>query len=898
MEQTSAANLEVIQQPGSAAAALSVLTPTAAQWFLDRFGTPTSAQRLAWPLVAAGGHLLLSSPTGTGKTLAVLLPLLGSSTPLPSVSPSHWAISTGIRGLIVAPLKALVNDMARTLAGHLEELAAWQVGTLTPVESAGPVVQHRGRRTDPGHDFLTGNVPLLRLAVRTGDTPPDERRLLRTDPPDILLTTPESLAILLTQPELSDIFRSLAWVLVDEVHALAGSKRGADLAVCLERLERLADGPVQRLGLSATATPLPTAARWLVGEGRRCSIASVPAAARWRLRIDPLMSGRGYVAGLVARLQPELGSRRSTLIFTNTRSLAERLSWALRRFLPDWDDQIAVHHSALSAGRRSDVEERFKKGQLRVVVSSTSLELGIDIGPIDLVVLVHPPGDVVRLLQRVGRAGHGPGRISEGLVLTATPAELLEAAVTAASGLADQCEPLVLPRCPLDVLCQQLAGLATAGEWSADDAYVLIRRSAPFCDLSRRDFDDCLAYLFGLDAAGQAWLPARLMGDAGGFRIRDRSTAKLVVRNLGTILAEPRHEVMLFTAEDSSEEMSQGQMIGTLDQPFAERLQPGDRILLDGRCLQVRDRSGSQVEVEQVIGRPVVPQWGSDGLPLSPELARRLYLLRIQAAEALREGPAALAALLRREYRLPDNAVSILSTYFELQEARSEIPDLETCLIEVVAGAHGDSCYIHTPLNRKGNDALARVAVRRLVRDHGRAARSEVADLGLILHLRGTVPANVTPPQLVRHLFDPRQFLADLDAALTDAGIVRERFAQVAVTGLMLLRNPSGSRRKVGGADWGQRRLYDQVTAHDADFVLLRQAAREVRADWCDAAAAFAYAQESTHLAIHSRNLSRISPFAEHWTQTVDGPAEEIDSPGDALRRLHAVLNGMGGGAA
>ena len=211
-------------------------------------------------------------------------------------------------------------------------------------------------------------------------------------------------------------------------------------------------------------------------------------------------------------------SQRSTLVFTNTRSLAERLAWALRRAMPDWDALIAVHHSALAPSRRSDVEQRFKQGHLRVVVSSTSLELGIDIGAIDLVVLIHPPGDVVRLLQRVGRAGHGPGRISQGLVLTATPAELLEAAVTAASGLADQCEPLVLPWCPLDVLCQQLAGLAMAGEWSADDAYALIRRSAPFADLSRRDFDDCLAYLFGLDAAGQAWLPARLAGNAGGFQ--------------------------------------------------------------------------------------------------------------------------------------------------------------------------------------------------------------------------------------------------------------------------------------------------------------------------------------------------------------------------------------------
>ncbi len=849
--------LDIVTQPATATAALAVLAPAAARWFVERFGTPTPVQCLAWPIVVSGRHLLLSAPTGTGKTLAVLLPLLSRA-----VAVDGGGLASGVRLLYLAPLKALVNDTARNLDAYLEGLAT----------------------------FLPAEAPRPRWAARTGDTAPQERRLLRSEPPDFLLTTPESLAVLLAQPDGVELFRSLAWVVVDEVHALAGSKRGADLAVCLERLEMLAAGPVQRLGLSATATPLETAARWLVGVGRQCSIASVPASAGLALRIDPLEPQNGFLAGLTSRLQLELRTRHSTLVFTNTRSLAERLAWSLRRDMPDWDVLIAVHHSALSPDRRRDTEERFKRGELRAVVSSTSLELGIDIGPVDLVVLVHPPGDVVRLLQRVGRSGHGPGRLRQGLVLTASPAELLEATVTATSGLADQCEPLLLPWCPLDVLCQQLLGMAGAGECIADDVYALVRRAAPFADLPRRDFEDCLAYLFGLDPSGETWLPPRLAGDGNGFRIRDRATARLVLRNLGTIVAEPRHEVLLFPPDASADDS--GTPVGTLDQPFAERLQPGDRFLLDGRCLQVRQRSGIQVEVEQVIGRPAVPRWGGDGWPLSPELARRLYVLRLQAAEALRDGPGALVDLLRRDHGLEEGAVGILAAYFEQQEARSEIPDLDTCLIEVVSGDEGDAFYVHTTLNRKGNDALARVAVRRLVRDLGRAARSVVADLGLILQLRGAAPAEVTPPQLLRRLLAREHLQADLDAALADAGVVRERFARVAVTALMLLRNPTGGRRRVGGAAWGERRLYDQVQARDPDFVLLRQALREVRADWCDAAAALVFAERLPALTIRCRRLARPSPFADHWTQAAIGPSEEVETSEEALRRLHALLTG------
>jgi ATP-dependent Lhr-like helicase len=674
---------------------------------------------------------------------------------------------------------------------------------------------------------------------------------------------------------------------VDEVHALASSKRGADLALSLERLDALTAGNLQRIGLSATATPLDDAARWLAGGGRDCSIAHAELSTPLDLTLTPLDDAGRFLAALVDQILPALHAHRSTLVFTNTRRLAEQLAWALRRNLPGAEDQIAAHHSSLAAGRRREIEEAFKAGRLRAVVSSTSLELGIDVGPIDLVVLIHPPGDVVRLLQRVGRSGHGPARVRRGLVLTATPVELLEGAVTAASGRAGQCEPLRVPPRPLDVLCQQIAGMACARAWSADEMYRLVCRADPYRDLGRRDFDDCLSYLWGLDQTGRPWLPPRLQGDSTCFAIRDEGTARLLRRNLGTILEEPR----CLVRRDGGEDGTPGGVVGDVTEAFADRLQAGDRFLLDGRCLEVRRRERMTLVVDEVLGRASVPRWGGDGWPLSTELARRLYALRVQAAEALREGPAALAELLRRDYGLGDAAIAVLLRHFQRQESVSEVPDTTAALVEVVAYDGGADYWWHTPLNRLANDALARVAVHRLVRDHGRSAKSVVADLGFSLLVNGGLPEGTAgPADVLRSLLNPEGFDADLEASLDAGAAVRERFGRVAMTGLMTLRNPLGPRRRVGGPDWAARRLFDQVQAHDADFVLLRQARAEVGNDLCDAAAALDYSRELAMRPLRCRWLPGPSPFAGNWTQADAGAAEMAESPEEALQRLHESL--------
>jgi ATP-dependent Lhr-like helicase len=835
--------LEYLCSPSSPDTALATLAGPVHAWFGQRFGQPTLAQRLSWPALAAGRSVLLCAPTGSGKTLAAFLPILGRLLAGPPAA--------SVQCLYVSPLKALTNDIRRNLAAYLADM----------------------------QPFLPAGAVPIRVRVRTGDTSARARRQLLIEPPDVLLTTPESLAVLLSQRAARELLGSVRWVVVDEVHALAADKRGADLSLSLERLEDLGAG-LQRIGLTAACAPLATAARFLVGADRPCTIAQAPETAPLSLAVEPLAeTGGSLCQRLVSRLAPELAASRTTLIFTNVRSLAERLAWTLRRAFPDWDEQIAVHHSSLAARRRRAVERQLKEGALRVVVSSTSLELGIDVGSVESVVLVHPPGAVVRLLQRVGRAGHAPGRPRRGLVLTASTAELLEAAVTASSGQAEQPEPLRLPVHPLDVLCQQLLGLGALGSCEKERALALVRRAAPYRDLPAADFEDCLDYLSGRHRDGRLWLPARLRWEGERFTIADDRTTRLLRRNLGTILGEDLRPVRL---ED-------GPGVGEVAEVFAERLQPGDRFLLDSRCLELKRTEDGTLLVAEVIGRPVAPRWTGEGWPCSAALARRLYLLRAQAAEALLHGPHALAELLRGDYGLGEPAVQALVEHFRWQEAVSEIPAADACLVECIRGEASVDYYLHTPLSRPGNDALARVAVHRLSRQRGRSAVAVAADLGLQLCVGGGEDLG---PDELRGLLSANGFDADLACAIHDSGFLRERFRRVALTGLMLLRNPLGGKRKVGGHAWGERRLFDQVRAASPDFVLLRQALREVRASCLDVPAACAYAEEMPRRLLRCRWLAQVSPFAAGWTQMVVGAVETTSGPAEALERLHAALMG------
>ena len=449
-------------------------------WFAASFPDgPTPGQVEAWPIIVKGENLLLISPTGTGKTLAAFLATLSEL----YREAAAGALPPGIRCVYVSPLRSLGYDIERNLAQPIEAIRRRMGWDASPI----------------------------RVGVRTGDTSPYQRRKLRDEPPQILITTPESLSLMLSQPAWDPHWRDVRSLIVDEVHALVSGKRGADLAVSLERLAAKAAVDPARVGLSATCRPAAVVARFLVGTDRTCRVveAALPEGTPpLALEVESLIKpdeaphpGLTY-RRLIRRIKEATTEARTSVVFANSRAFTEKITHDLRRELGDPEGTtIAAHHSALDADRRREVEGQLKAGELKAVVTSTSLELGVDISNADLSILVGLPGSAARCLQRVGRAGHRVGVQTRGVILAASAAELAGAIVTAAAARLGAVEALRPTQNPLDVACQQLIGMACAGEWASDDAYALLRRAAPFADLTRADFDACLAFLAGELAA-------------------------------------------------------------------------------------------------------------------------------------------------------------------------------------------------------------------------------------------------------------------------------------------------------------------------------------------------------------------------------------------------------------
>lgn len=857
---------------------LTLLSPPVRDWFREHFPAgPTSAQRAAWPAVAAGLHTLLISPTGTGKTLAAFVAVLDRLWRLHAKA----ELTPTIHCVYVSPLRSLGYDVDRNLKVPLEGIA-----------------QRLGLAECP-----------IRIGVRTGDTPPQLRQKQRRQPPQILITTPESLSLLLSQPAWSAHWEHVERIVVDEVHALAPTKRGVDLAVTLERLAERSRIDPPRIGLSATCRPAEPVARFLVGPTRDCRILESPAPGGRRLQIDVESlvepgeppDRRLTYRRLVRRLRRAIASHRTTLIFANTRPLTEKLTHDLRQSAAaddqpgatqsggNLDPPIAAHHSALDAARRREIESRLKRGELRAVVCSTSLELGIDVGTADLAVQVGLPGGVARCIQRMGRSGHRLGGTPRGLMLCATAAELAGAVVTARWAVAGRLEPIRMIENPLDVVCQQLLALACSGEQSAEDAYQLLRRAGPLATLDRRDFDSCLDFLAGdLPAppgaweaepgAEPRWTSPRIWKSRGWFGVRDRRVARWFWSNVGTI-----------TSEESVRVLVDGVALGTVEGSYAERLRPGDRFTLDGRCLEFRNCRGGLVTARPATGQPALPIWHSDRQTLTDELAHEVAAFRREAARQLSHaGSEACRRWLCDHFPLDGRAVELLLELLEAQEQTSSVPGVDELLVEEFPSieAPGLTYAFHAPLNRAACEAMGRAAAARLGRRFGRDLELQAADLGWSLRL--PEDATLTAADLPS-LMDLDRFEDDVLEGIDRGELPAQRFRHIAATALMVLRNPEHRRRvRVGGLLWVSSRLYPLVKAACPDHPLLRETRREVLCDLLDLPSAQRWLASGP--SFRFRRLPAISPFAAAWILPAPEQPLAIESPAEALRRLHQRL--------
>jgi len=648
-----------------------------------------------------------------------------------------------------------------------------------------------------------------------------------------LITTPESLAIALNAPKFSQRLKTVKYVIIDEVHALAENKRGTHLTLSLERLQNLA-GDFVRIGLSATIHPLKEVAKFVFGYNddgspRSGLIVDVSFTKQTEITVESVVEDLIYAPAselseaLYKRLDELIEQHRTTLIFTNTRSGAERVAYHLKKKFPKYAELIEAHHSSLSRDVRLEVEEKLKRGELKAVVSSTSLELGIDIGSIDLVVLIGSPKSVNRALQRIGRAGHRLHEVSKGVILVLDRDDLVECTVLAHNARNRRLDRIKIPHNPLDVLVQHLLGMALERVWDINEAYSLVKRAYPYHDLSFEDFMSVLRYLAG-EYAGleekKVYAKIWLDKEEGKFGKRGKMTRAIYYMNTGTIPDEAKIEV--YTLDK--------RFIGTVEEEFAERLMPGDIFVLAGRTYEFKKSRGNRIYVVPKEGaKPTIPAWFSEMLPLSFDLAIDVQRFRREVKGLLNNRRA--KSFLMKKYQIDEKAAKAILGYFREQEKYSTIPDDEILLVEEVFDERRAKYFFHTLIGRRANEALSRAFAYLISKKKRTNVGIAISDNGFMLILPKEKPLS---EEEIKELFQVEDLRETLKRALDNTELLKRRFRHVANRGLLILRRYMGRKKSLSRQQLNAQTLLRLLKKNYPDFPLLKEVYREIMEDKMD----------------------------------------------------------------
>jgi ATP-dependent Lhr-like helicase len=697
--------------------ALAWAYPLVRDWFVGRFGTPTEPQELGWPPILEGKSTLISSPTGSGKTLAAFLICIDRLVR----KALEGKLEDRTEVLYVSPLKALVNDIQKNLEVPLSEI-------LDLAGQRGICLQE------------------IRTMVRTGDTLAHERRAMLVRPPHILVTTPESLYLLLTAEKSREVLKSVETVIVDEIHAVAGDKRGAHLALSLERLEHLAGKSPTRIGLSATQRPIEVVAQFLSGAGRtEPLVVQVGHRRPLDLAVEVPASELGAVASsgmwdeIYDRIAELARQHRSTLIFVNTRRLAERVTHHLAERLGT--EAVAAHHGSLSRKLRLSAEQKLKRGEVRALVATASLELGIDIGSVDLVCLIGSPRSISVGLQRIGRAGHWRGAVPKGRIFATTRDELLECAALVLGIRQGDLDRISIPEAPLDILAQQIVAACAAGDWQEEELFQLVRRAYPYRRLSRKDFDDVIGMLSEGIAARRGRYAAYLHRDEVHGWVRGRRGSRLAALTSGGAI--PDNSLYTVVA------MPEGGTVGTVDEDFAVESLAGDIFLLGNASWRIRRVQSGSVLVEDAQGAPPnVPFWRGEAPSRTKELSARVAALREKISSLVpraatgteEQGPADIARAVqwaKDECGLDDAGAQQAVEYVVAGRAGlGAVPTLETVIAERFFDESGGmQLVIYAPFGGRINKAWGLALRKRFCRSFNFELQASATDNGINISL-------------------------------------------------------------------------------------------------------------------------------------------------------------------
>ncbi|MDO9118315.1 MAG: DEAD/DEAH box helicase [Nitrospira sp.] len=692
---------------------LSRFHPLIAEWFLTQVGQPTDVQRQAWPAIQSGADALIAAPTGSGKTLAAFLSCIDSlfKQALARELDDHTQV------LYVSPLKALSNDIQKNLQKPLAEIGqmALQAGLL---------------------------MPELRVLVRTGDTPMADRQQMLKRPPHILVTTPESLFILLTADKSRRMLQTVRTVIVDEIHALAPNKRGAHVALSLERLEALTLVKPQRIGLSATQRPIELVAEFLVGARPRPTIIDVGHRREMDLAVEVPKDELSAVAtnaiwsDVYDRVAELVRQHRSTLVFVNTRRLAERVSHYLEERLHDLGpDVVAAHHGSLSRQIRLSAEERLKTGKTRVVIATASLELGIDVGTVDLVCQIGSPRAIATGLQRIGRAGHWVKAIPKGRIFAMTRDELLECAALVRAIRRGTLDQITIPPAPLDILSQQMVAAAATQTWTEEELFALVRRAYSYRDLSRAEFDGVLHMLADGIATQRGRGLAYLFHDRINGRIKGRRGARLAAITSGGAIPDTANYAVVAEPD--------GTVVGSVDEDFAVESLAGDIMLLGNTSWRIKGIEAGKVRVEDAQGAPPnIPFWRGEAPSRTAELSAEVASLRHVIAErALSDDPAVsqVSAIgwLKNECALDQRGAQQAIEYVLTGKAvLGTVPTQDTIVAERFFDESGGmQLVLHAPFGGRINRAWGLALRKRFCVTFDFELQAAATDNGLVISL-------------------------------------------------------------------------------------------------------------------------------------------------------------------
>ncbi|MGE0217288.1 ATP-dependent helicase [Mycolicibacterium sp.] len=808
---------------------LSRFSALTREWFAGTFVEPTAAQAQAWNAIADGDNTLVIAPTGSGKTLAAFL----------------WAIdglardpdgSRGTRVLYVSPLKALAVDVERNLR--------------TPLTGISRIADRTGVAP-----------PAISVGVRSGDTTPARRRELITKPPDILITTPESLFLMLTSAA-RDTLATVQTVIVDEVHAVAGTKRGAHLAVSLERLDAMLARPAQRIGLSATVRPPEEVARFLSGTAPT-TIVAPPAAKTFDLAVQvPVpdmanLENNSIWPDVEERIVDLVEAHNSSIVFANSRRLAERLTARLNEIhaeragveLGGHNPAVAggapahllgsgqtygaepvlarAHHGSVSKESRADVEDALKSGRLKAVVATSSLELGIDMGAVDLVIQVETPPSVASGLQRIGRAGHQVGEISQGVLLPKHRTDLIGCAVSVQRMLAGQIETMQVPANPLDVLAQHTVAACAMEPINAEAWFDVVRRSAPFATLPRSAFEATLDLLSGKYPSTEfAELRPRIVYDRDTGTLSARPGAqRLAVTSGGAIPDRGMFTVYLASSADTEKPSR----VGELDEEMVYESRPGDVISLGATSWRITEITHDRVLVVPAPGEPArLPFWRGDGVGRPVELGAAIGAFTGELARLDRTSFEERCRTVGFDAFATDNLWQLIS---EQREATSAVPSDSTLVVERFRDELGDwRILLHSPYGLRVHGPLALAVGKRLYERYGIDEKPTASDDGIIVRLPDT---DETAPGADIFVFEPDEIEPLVTAEVSSSALFASRFRECAARALLLPRRHPGKRSPL----WHQRQRAAQlldVARHYPDFPIVLEAVRECLQDVYD----------------------------------------------------------------